>query len=146
MRDISVSGTSTFSGAMTASQLTVSRLVLSGNAELQIPNHIAFTGPTPSRTTNNGVLGNGGSASISGSDTSGTINVNSGNNPSTGCFIRVNFAQAFSNSPKVIVTPVGSGAGVLQFYTERDRNGFSVCTANPAPGNQSYAFDYFVAN
>lgn len=146
MQSLSVAGTSTFGGAMTASQITVSRLILSGNAELQIPNHISFTGPSPSRTTNNGVLGNGGSASVSGSDTSGTINVNSGNNPAPGCFIRVNFSQGFSNMPKVIVSPVGSGAGAMQFYTDRDRNGFSVCTNNAAPANQSFSFDFFVAN
>lgn len=146
MRDLSVAGSSTFSGPMTASQITVSRLILSGNAELQIPNHISFTGPSPSRTTNGGVLGNGGSASVSGSDTSGSINVNSGNNPAAGCFIRVNFNQAFSNMPKVTVTPIGSGAGILQFYVERDRNGFSVCTNNAAPANQAFGFDYFIAN
>ena len=146
MRDLSVAGSSTFSGAMTASQITVSRLILSGNAELQIPNHISFTGPSPSRTTNGTVLGNGGSASVSGSDTSGSINVNSGNNPAPGCFIRVTFNQAFTNVPKVIVSPVGSGAGAMQFYTERDRSGFSVCTNNAAPANQAFGFDYFTAN
>ncbi len=146
VRDLSVAGSSTFSGPMTASQITVSRLILSGNAELQIPNHISFTGPSPNRTTNGGVLGNGGSASVSGSDTSGSINVNSGNNPAAGCFIRVNFNQAFSNMPKVTITPIGSAAGALQFYVERDRNGFSVCTNNAAASNQSFGFDYFIAN
>lgn len=146
MQALSVAGASTFSGPMTASQITVSRLILSGNAELQIPNHISFTGPSPNRTTNGGVLGNGGSASVSGSDTSGSINVNSGNNPAPGCFIRVNFNQAFTNIPKVNVTPVGSGAGAMQYYVERDRNGFSVCTNNAAPANQSFGFDYFIAN
>lgn len=144
MRDLSVSGTSTFSGAMTASQLTVTRLILSGNASLEIPNHISFTGATPSRSVTASVLGNGGSANISGSDTAGTINVNSGNNPTPGCFIRVNFNQAFSRQPHVIVTPIGAGAGQMQFYVDRNTTGFSVCTNNAAPANQAFGFDYFV--
>jgi hypothetical protein len=146
LRDLNVAGTSSFSGPMTASQITVSKLVLSGNAVLQIPNHIAFTGPSPSRTINAGVLGSGGSASVNGSDTTGTINVNTGGNPIAGCFARINFQQAFTNQPHVIVSPVGSGAGQTQYYVDRTNSGFSICTAIPAPANQVFAFDYFVTN
>ncbi len=144
LRDLSVSGTSTFSGAMTASQITTSRLILSGNAILQVPNHISFTGPTPGRTINNAVLGSGGTASISGSDTTGTININTGSNPTVGCFARINFQQAYTTQPHVIVSPVGAGAGQTQYYVDRNNAGFSICTANPAPANQVFAFDYFV--
>jgi cytoskeletal protein CcmA (bactofilin family) len=145
LRDLSVSGTSTFSGAMTASQITVSKLVMSGNAILQVPNHISFTGPSPNRTISAGVLGNGGSASVSGSDTSGTININTGSNPSAGCFARVNFQQAFPSQPRVIISPVGAAAGQTQYYVDRNNSGFSICTNNAAPANQVFAFDYFIA-
>lgn len=145
MRDLTVSGTSSFSGAMTASQITVTRLVLSGNAVLQVPNHLSFTGATPGRTVNNTVLGNGGTASISGSDTSGTVAINTGNNPTPGCFTRINFAQAYTATPRVIVSPVGSAASQTQYYVDRNTTGFSVCTANAAPANQTFSFDYFVA-
>lgn len=144
LRDLNVSGTTSLSGPLTASQITVTRLILSGNASLEVPNHISFTGSTPSRTTNGGVLGNGGSANISGSDTAGTINVNSGNNPTTGCFITVRFNQAFPRQPRVIVSPAGQAAGQMQFYTERNTTTFSVCSANAPAANQSFAFDYFV--
>ncbi len=146
VRDLSVGGSSTFSGAMTASKITVTNLVLSGNASLTIPNHIGFTGPTPSRSINSAGLGGGGSASISGSDTTGTVNINTGNNPSTGCFVRVTFNQAFTNQPHVIISPVGAAAGKTQYYVDRDRSGFSICTASPAPANQAFAFDYFITN
>lgn len=146
MRDLNVAGTSSFSGPMTASQITVSRLVLSGNASLEIPNHIAFTGPSPSRTINAGVLGSGGSASVDGSDTTGTININTGSGPTAGCFARINFQQAFTKQPHVIVSPVGNAAGQTQYYVDRNNSGFSICTAIPAPANQAFAFDYFVTN
>src|SRR5690606_19660637 len=96
LRDLSVSGSSTFSGAMTASQLTVSNLIISGNGTLQVPNHINFTGPTPGRTIGT-ALGSGGSLSISGSDTSGTININTGSGTSAGCFARINFQKSFGS-------------------------------------------------
>jgi len=144
LRDLNVAGTSSFSGPMTASRISVTELVLSGNARLEIPNHISFVGPTPSHTINTGPLGTGGSASISGSDTAGVVNINTGNNPVAGCIVRVNFNQRFSNQPHVLISPVGNAAGRTQYYVERDQGGFSICTTSPAPGNQSFAFDYFV--
>ena len=146
LRDLTVSGAASFSGNVTASQVTVSRLIMSGNAILEVPNHISFTGSSPALATNGGVLGNGGTASINGSDTAGTVLINSGNNPASGCFGRVTFQQAYTNPPHVIVGPVDAGAGLTQYYVTRDRQGFSICTNNAAPSNQTFSFDYFVTN
>lgn len=146
VRNLNVAGSSTFSGPMTASQITVSNLVLSGNAVLSIPNHIRITGPSPNRSINSGILGAGGSASINGSDTAGTLNVNTGNNPQPGCFARMSFARKFTNQPRVVVTPVGADAGKTQFYVLRDVDGFSICSANAAPANKALAYDYFITN
>lgn len=146
VRDLNVAGTTSFSGAVTASEITVSQLILSGNAVLRIPNHISFTGPSPGRSINAGVLGSGGSASINGSDTTGTVNINTGGSPQPGCFVQITFAQKFSNQPHVLVSPVGAGAGQLQYYVDRNQSGFSICTNNAAPANQVFAFDYFVTN
>lgn len=146
MRDLNVAGASTFGGAMTASQITVTRLILSGNAVLEVPNHISFTGPSPGRTINSGALGAGGSASIDGSDTAGTVNINTGNNPTAGCFVQINFNQRFNNQPHVIISPVGAAAGRTEYYVERSNASFSICAASPAPANQAFAFDYFITN
>jgi cytoskeletal protein CcmA (bactofilin family) len=145
LRDLNVAGSASFGGAVTASQITVSRLIMSGNASVEIPNHLSFTGPSPSRSINSGPLGSGGSASVNGSDASGTVNVSTGNNPSTGCFVRITFHQAFSRQPKVIVSPIGAGAGKSQHYIERDKAGFSICAATAPPANKAFGFDFFVA-
>lgn len=146
MRDLSVSGSATFSGAISASQLTVTNLIMSGNATLEVPNHISFTGPSPNRSINAGVLGSGGSASVNGSDTTGTVNINTGNGPTAGCFTRINFNQRFAKQPRVMISPVGSAAGLTNYYVDRDQAGFSICASTPAPANQSFAFDYFITN
>ena len=147
MRDLNVSGASSFSGAVTASQITVSRLILSGNGTLQIANHLTFSGPSPSRSfIGSGILGSGGSTSVNGSDTSGSISLNSGNSPNgNGCIVRVNFNKAFASQPRVIVSPVNRAAGQMEYYVERNTTGFSLCTANTPTANQAFAFDYFVA-
>lgn len=147
MKDLSVAGATSFSGPVTASSITTTRLVLSGNASLVVPNHISFSGASPSRSSiNQAVLGAGGSASINGSDTSGTINMNSGNNPTAGCLISITFNQPFTNQPHIIISPVGSAAGSMQYYATRAQNGFSVCSNNAAAPNQVFAFDYFITN
>jgi len=146
MQGLSVAGDATFGAAVTASQITVTRLILSGNASLEVPNHISFPGPAPGRAINPSVLGSGGSASVDGSDTTGTVNINSGNSPTPGCFARINFRERFTNKPHVIVSPVGRAAGQTQYYVDRDNDGFSICTGNAAPANQTFAFDYFVTN
>ncbi len=146
LRDLNVAGAASFGGALTASQITVTNLILSGNATLQVPNHIGFTGPAPSRTVNPAGLGRGGSASVNGSDTSGTVNISTGGSTAAGCFVQINFNQPFAKQPHVIVSPVGVAAGQTQYYVTRTAASFSICTAAPAPTNQTFAFDYFVSN
>lgn len=146
LRDLNVAGAASFGGALTASQITVTNLILSGNATLQVPNHIGFTGPSPSRTINSAVLGRGGSASVNGSDTSGTINISTGSGTTAGCFATINFSHPFTKQPHVIVTPVGAAGGQTQYYVTRSSTNFTICTAAPAPTNQTFGFDYFVSN
>lgn len=146
LRDLTVSGSSSFDGPMTASRITVSELIMSGNARLEVPNHISFTGPSPGRSVNAGVLGAGGTASVNGSDTSGTVNINTGNNPRAGCFARISFRQNFSSQPNVIIGPVGAAAGRTQYYANVNTNGFSICTNNAAPANANFGFSYFVTS
>lgn len=144
LKDLNVAGASAFSGPVTASQITVTRLILSGNAVLQVPNHLAFTGSSPQRSINSGPLGAGGTASVSGSDTTGTISINTGTGTAPGCFIKLTFNQAFTTSPHVIISPVNSAAGLTQYYVTRTNTGFSLCTNNAAPASEVFAFDYFV--
>lgn len=145
LHNVSVTGAAAFNGAVTASQLTVTHLILSGNAVLEVPNHIAFTGPSPVHSTGN-ALGQGGTTSLNGSDTTGTANINTGNNTSAGCFITITFNKPYTSQPHVIVSPVGSAAGQTQYYVNRSTTSFSICTANAAPANATFAYDYFVTD
>lgn len=146
LKDLNVGGTATFGAPITAGQITATKLTFSGNAVLQIPNHISFTGASPGRSISPNVLGAGGSASINGSDTTGTININTGSGTSAGCFVKITFNQPFTNPPHVMIGPIGAGAGLTQYYVDRSTTGFSMCTNNAPPANQVFAFDYFVTN
>ncbi len=140
-QNISVNGNAAFNGTVTTPQLTTNRLQLSG--DLTLTRHIVAGGGIPGRT-NGGALGSGGTSSISGSDTAGTININTGGGASSGCLVTVNFNQAFSSTPHVSVTPIGAGAADLNYYINRSGGNFSVCSTNAPPSNQSFGFDYII--
>jgi cytoskeletal protein CcmA (bactofilin family) len=138
-KDLSVNGSGTFSGPLNAPQITVATLQLTG--DLNLTNHINAGGPIPSRNTGSAV-GSGGTSSVSGSDTAGTATINTGSNPAAGCYITVNFVNAFSNTPDVVITPVGSASASLSYYVNRSTTSFSICAINAPQAGQTYIFDY----
>lgn len=140
-KGLSVLGGGTFGGRVTAPQIAANTLQLNG--DLNLTHHITAGGATPSRS-NGGALGGGGSASVSGSDTAGSININTGNSAAAGCFVTINFTQRFNSTPHVLVTPVGSAAGSVNYYVNRNTGSFSVCSSNTPPSHASFGFDYFV--
>ncbi|MDB5185104.1 MAG: hypothetical protein JWN38_912 [Candidatus Saccharibacteria bacterium] len=140
-KSLQVSGAGSFGGALTATQISVNSLQLNG--DLTLTNHIVAGGPTPSKA-NGPALGSGGTASNSGSDTGGTLAVNIGTGPAAGCFATINFSKKYNNTPRVLITPVGSDAGAIDYYVTRTTASFSICDATPPPAGANVAFDYFV--
>jgi cytoskeletal protein CcmA (bactofilin family) len=140
-KNLTVAGGGTFGGAISAPTITVNSLQLSGT--LTITRHVAVGGTTPGRT-NGSALGSGGTTAVSGSDTAGSINVNTGSGASAGCFLTVNFTQKYNSTPRVIVTPIGSAAGSVGFYVDRTTSNFNVCAANTPLSNSSFGFDYWI--
>lgn len=138
---LQVSGSGSFSGSLTASSLTASTLTLNG--ELVLDHHLSVGGASPS-SSNGPALGSGGTASINGSDTSGAINISTGGGPSAGCLIFVKFNQAYSQTPYVIVSPIGASAGGLSYYVTATTSGFNLCLSSAPPASSSFGFDYFI--
>jgi hypothetical protein len=134
---LSAGGNSSFTGTVTAGTLTVSNLVMSNNSLLTVPNHVSFTGATPRVTS--------GSATISGSDTSGTITINSGASAGA-CMATIAFNQPFQTTPHVLVSPLDAGAGGIEFYVIRSTTSFQICTAAGASSGQQFGFSYFITD
>jgi len=138
-RNLTVTGSASFGGAISAPQIAIQTLQLNG--DLQLNRHIDAGGGTPGKSDGT-ALGNGGTTSISGTDTAGTVTINIGSSPAAGCFITVNFAQKFNGTPHVVVTPIGSGAAGLNYYLNRSSTSFSICSTNAASSGSSFSFDY----
>ena len=139
---LDVSGASSFSGTVTANQLIVQSLDLSD--DLTIASHILVSGTSPNPSPGGSALGNGGTVSLSGTDTAGAVTINTGSSPGAGCFITVTFAHSFSATPYVVITPVGSAAGGLAYYITRATTNFSICSDSAAPASTTFGFDYVV--
>lgn len=140
-KNLAISGGATFGGNLSAPQVTAQTLQL--NSDLTLTRHIDAGGPTPTRA-NGGGLGNGGTSSVSGTDIAGTLTINTGGSPGAGCFATVTFSAKYNATPHVVITPVGAAAAGLNYYINRSTSEFSVCTTNPAPAGQNFAFDYIV--
>lgn len=138
-KSLSVSGAGTFSGAVSAASITAGGLQLSG--DLNLTHHLAAGGSTPTRS-NGAALGSGGTASVSGSDTAGSVTLNTGSGPSAGCYITVTFASKFNSTPHMVITPVGSTSSGLSYYINRSTTNFSVCATNVPSASTTYVFDY----
>lgn len=139
-KSLQVSGSGTFGGPLSAPQVTTNSLQLNG--DLVLTHHISAGGVTPG-VSRGSALGNGGSVSISGSDTSGSVSVNVGSGAAAGCFATINFAVKYNSTPHVIISPIGSPTGTLDYYANRSTSSFSICNSTPPPPG-GYAFDYFV--
>ncbi len=139
---LSVIGGGTFSGPLSAAQISTDKLQLNG--DLQFTQHIDPNGSAPGRTSGS-ALGSGGTASVSGTDTAGTVSINTGNSAPAGCFVTITFAKAYAGTPHVVISPSSSTAATLDFYTNRTANNFSICSAGDPPDNTaSIIFDYIV--
>lgn len=138
-RNLSVGGSASFAGAISAPQLSIDRLIL--NSDLQINRHIDAGGPTP-RVGSGTAVGGAGTVSISGTDTAGTVSVNFGTGPVAGIIANITFSNSFSQTPHIVITPVGSSCANLNYYVSRTTGGFSIGTTNSAGSGSSCAFDY----
>ena len=136
---LQVNGSGTFLGTVSANTLSATNLQLTG--DLTLTHHVVAGGATPGRS-NGPALGSGGTVSMSGSDTAGTITVNTGSSPTAGCFVTVNFVTKFTNTPRLALTPIGAAAAGLGLYATRSSSSFSVCVTVAPPASTSLAFDY----
>lgn len=158
--DLSVSGTTTLQGALTvnalanfgkgisvtgvssldsvnANSISVHNISISGPLTI---GHLITQGATPLIAANQD--GAGGTVSISGNDTSGQVNINTGTAPGT-TLATVTFRATFGTSVHVILSPITGPAAAAQAYVTRNNGGFQV-HANAAPAGLVLSYDYLV--
>lgn len=86
--------------------------------------------------------------SLSGDDTSGTISITTGTGCSSGGDLAaITFESAYGTTPRITLTPIGSGAAGLNAYldgTSISDTGFSIGTVSTPASSTAYKWDYQV--
>lgn len=156
-----VGGTATFQKSLTVSDLaSAANLNISGNASINSLNAtsiavrtIAISGPLTighlisqgaAPVISGGSVGAGGTVSISGNDTAGTVNISLGTNPGSNVVVAtITFRAAYGNTTHILLTPLTEAAAASGAFVTRSAAGFQIHTrTNPTGGVLS--FDYFV--
>ncbi len=137
--NLSVNGQATFSGSISAPSIITEALQING--DLQFNRHIDAGGGTPGVSAG-GAVGGGGTVTISGTDTAGTVTINVGSGAAGGVLAAISFTKSFTSNPHVVITPVGAPAPNA-YVTSRTTSGFSITTSSALPAG-SISFDYVV--
>lgn len=138
-KGLSVASSGSFSGTLSAPVISTDKLVL--NQDLQLNRHIDSGGATPG-VSSGGSIGSGGTVSINGSDTAGTVTVNNGGGAGAGIMANITFAVKFTSNPHVVITPVCPlGCSFTPYITNRSSTGFSIAISGTNPGG-SFSFSF----
>lgn len=141
-----IGGNLAVSGQITALSLNIGSLTTSSlnlTNDLTISGHIVPQGTKPAIKAS--VAAGGGSATIDGNDTAGTITVTvSDAFPHAGELAIITFHRPFSLTPHVQLTAINGAAAGVQYFATRSATFFTLNTANaPTPGT-TLVFDYLV--
>lgn len=136
-----ITGNVAIAGSLSATAISSDSIQFTGDAAFT--RHIDTGGGLPSISSGSSV-GGGGTVSISGNDIAGTVTINTGGGPSAGVLANVSFINAYNNTPNMQLTPIGPNASSLNFYANRDTNGFSIGTTSAPASSTTYIFDYFI--
>lgn len=145
--NITVAGNGSFGGVLSAGNINTRDITVNGT--LNIAGHIAIAGQQPSVSPASAA--GGGTASVDGNDSSGTVIINTGLGITSqaqadgGDLVTITFRQPYPKVPKVVITPVGRSSARLLPYVQRTPNSFTIGAADGINPSTSYAFDYWIA-
>jgi cytoskeletal protein CcmA (bactofilin family) len=124
--------------ALNASSIIVRTISASGPITIS---HLTTQGPPP--TISAVAVGNGGNVSISGNDTAGVININTGSGPGS-TLATITFRAAYGANVHVLLMPRTDAAAGVGAYVTSTAGAFQVDARTPLSG-ASLSFDYLVA-
>lgn len=127
-------------GSLNVGSITISSINISGN--LSFNGHFVPGGSTPSVRTS--TAAGGGNVNIEGNDTSGTITIRTGSNPTAGELAVVTFRSAYSTTPRLQLTPLNNGSSSINYYGTKSSSFFTINSSNTPAANTTYIFDYFI--
>jgi hypothetical protein len=146
--NVTSTGNGTFGGSLSAGVINTPTISVT---TINLSGHLNIVGQTPSASPNSGA-GAGASASVTGNDTAGTVTVTTGSiSPSTcddgnggqGELVAVNFQTVFPATPRILITAIGEGTGLLPSYIIPSANNFLIGAGCDVQSHTSYSWNYW---
>ncbi len=142
--NLTVTGNGSYGGSISAGSLNAATISVT---TINLSGHLSITGPSPTVAG----TGLGGSATIEGNDSSGTVTVTVGPCTSGQCvsaggqLVIVNFHSAYPRTPHIMISPIGAPAARLEPYIQPGASSFTIgaATINNST-TTSYSFAYWV--
>jgi hypothetical protein len=127
---------------------TLASLTVTGQARfvgnIVVEGHIITGGGAPNYATG-AAAGAGGSVSVDGNDTAGTITITTGAGAAAGSLADLTFSQVYGKAPRVILSGQDDASlNARIFPAAKAANGFSLNTSQSLAPNTTYTFDYFI--
>ena len=143
--NVVASGNGTFGGSISAGVVNARELAV---ANLNLSGHIVISGQVPSAGVTS-LAGTGGFSTIDGTDSAGTVVINTGTVPASvlklgGLLGTVTFKIPYPKMPRVLITPIGSTSASIPYYIQKSPTGFTIGVNADPRSSSSYAFDYWV--
>ena len=137
--NLNVSG-ATSVNALNAATIAVQTISISGPLTI---GHLHTQGPAPAISAGTAV-GGGGTVSISGNDTAGTVNINTGGSPPAGILCTITFRATYNTTPHVLLTPLSGASASTPTYVTRSGGAFQIHTDAAPPAGSNLSYDYLV--
>ena len=145
--NLAVTGNGSFGGSLSSGTMNVRDISVTGT--LTLAGHLSISGQTPGVSALSGA-GPGAGASVEGTDSAGTVTINTGTIPNFPTpfpgaqLVTINFNSAYPRVPHIIITPIGQSAGALEYFIIKTATSFTIGTASKPASATSYAFDFWV--
>jgi hypothetical protein len=146
--DLNVSGTATINDLHVQTITVSGNLTVTGLAkvvDIEVGGHIITAGGQPVGS----ILGSAGASatvSIDGTDTTGTIIITTGGNPTAGELAKIVFSQTYGKSPHIVLSASNEAAAGLRYFKGTTSLTDFILNAKDVPtANTTYQFDYFIA-
>jgi fibronectin-binding autotransporter adhesin len=139
-----VNGTLTVDGNVNfGANLTVTGLTTV--ADLVVGGHIITGGGQPTSQVQT-AAGTQATVTISGTDTTGTITITTGSNPTAGSLADVLFSKAYGAAPHIVLSPSNDAAAGLRYFKgNTTTSDFMFNVIDTPTANTTYQYDYFIA-
>lgn len=144
--NVNLTGNLSVTGLITGASLSLGSLTINNlriNGDLNFTGHVLPTGTAPTIKTSVGAAG--GTATVTGNDTDGTVTITEGNSSIVaGEMAIISFHNPYPLTPRVQLTPSNPGGASLGYFATAAPGFFAIETVTKPTAGTTYTFNYWV--